>query len=110
MTHKFAFELSNAGAPNQYAIRLVDNKQIAALALAEGFAKPIPLDPVVVTYDEGSGELLPVHGFDDSTPRGRIALKILCDTYGDVLDQIGAHDTATGRVADDSQHYVLYAN
>jgi len=43
MAHKFAFELTDAGAPNQYAIRLVDRKQIAALALAEGFAKPIPL-------------------------------------------------------------------
>jgi hypothetical protein len=90
MAHKFAFELTNAGAPNQYAIRLVDRKQIAALALAEGFAKPIPLEPLVVLFDEGSGELLPIDGFDDTTPRGRIAIKIMRDTYNDVLDQITA--------------------
>jgi hypothetical protein len=90
MAHKFAFELTDAGAPNQYAIRLVDKKQIAALALAEGFAKPIPLEPLVVLFDEGSGELLPIDGFDDTTPRGRIAIKILRDTYNDVLDQIAA--------------------
>ncbi len=90
MAHKFAFELTDAGAPNQYAIRLVDKKQIAALALAEGFAKPIPLEPLVVLFDEGSGELLPINGFDDSTPRGRIAIKIMRDTYNDVLDQITA--------------------
>jgi hypothetical protein len=90
MAHKFAFELTNAAAPNQYAIRLVDRKQIAALALAEGFAKPIPLEPLVVLFDEGSGELLPIDGFDDTTPRGRIAIKIMRDTYNDVLDQITA--------------------
>jgi hypothetical protein len=90
MAHKFAFELTDAGAPNQYAIRLVDRKQIAALALAEGFAKPIPLEPLVVLFDEGSGELLPVDGFDDTTPRGRIAIKIMRDTYNDMLDQITA--------------------
>ena len=88
MAHKFAFELTDAGAPNQYAIRLVDKKQIAALAQAEGFAKPITLEPLVVLFDEGSGELLPINGFDDTTPRGRIAIKIMRDTYNDVLDQI----------------------
>jgi len=103
MAHKFAFELTNAGAPNQYAIRLVDKKQIAALALAEGFAKPIPLEPLVVLFDEGSGELLPINGFDDTTPRGRIAIKIMRDTYGDVLDQITASVSGGERIAGDAQ-------
>jgi hypothetical protein len=92
MAHKLAFQLTDAGAPNHYSIRLVDKKQIAALALAEGFAKPIPLEPLVVVYDEESGELVPVDGFDDTTPRGRIAMKIMCDTYADVLDQITARN------------------
>ncbi|MGA9824638.1 MAG: hypothetical protein WBQ53_07325 [Methylocystis sp.] len=90
MAHKLAFELTDAGAPNQYAIRLVDREQVAGLAQAEGFAKPIPLEPLVVLFDEGSGELLPVDGFDDTTPRGRIAIQIMRDTYNDVLDQITA--------------------
>ncbi len=88
MTEKLAFQLTAADAPNRYSIRLLDKKQIAALALAEGFAKPIPLDPIVVIYDEGSGELVPVDGFDHATARGRIAMKILADVYCDALDRI----------------------
>jgi hypothetical protein len=110
MAHKFAFELADASAPNQYAIRLVDKKQIAALALAEGFAKPIPLEPIVVLFDEGSGELLPVDGFDDTTPRGRIAIKIMCDTYNDALDQITARIARGERVAGKGRQDDRHAN
>ncbi len=88
MAHKLAFQLTDAGAPNHFSIRLVDKKQASALALAEGFAKPIALEPIVVVYDEGSGELMPVNGFDDTTARGRIAMKIMADIYSDALDQI----------------------
>jgi hypothetical protein len=46
--------LDHTDEPNRYVIRLVDRKQIAALALAEGLSKPIPLEPIAVLYDEGS--------------------------------------------------------
>jgi len=110
MAHKFAFDLADAGAPNQYAIRLVDKKQIAELALAEGFAKPIPLEPVVVLFDEGSGELLPIDGFDDTTPRGRIAIKIMRDTYDDVLDRIAARVTSDECPAGKARQCERHAN
>jgi hypothetical protein len=103
--HKFAFELTDAGAPNQYAIRLVDKKQIAALALVEGFAKPIPPEPLVVLFDQGSRELLPIDGFDDTTPRGRIAIKIMRDTYNDVLAQIAGPANGGERIADNAPRY-----
>jgi len=106
---KFAFELTDAGAPNQFAIRLVDKKQIAALAEAEGFAKPIPLEPLVVVFDEGSGELLPINGFDDSTPRGRIAMKIMSDTYNDVLDRISARVNGAERNAGQASRHERHA-
>ena len=107
MTSKLAFRLDDTDEPNRYVIRLVDRKQIAALALAEGFSKPIPLEPIAVLYDEGSGEIVPVDGFDDTTPQGRAVLRIMDDTYSDVLDQISAHEAnrqrsgapATRRVA-----------
>jgi len=110
MAHKFAFDLADAGAPNQYAIRLVDKKQIAALALADGFAKPISLEPVVVLFDEGSGELLPIGGFDDTTPRGRIAIKIVRDTYNDVLDRITARNVNDERLANKDRQCDRHAN
>ncbi len=99
MAHKLAFQLTDAGAPNHFSIRLVDKKQASALALAEGFAKPIALEPIVVVYDEGSGELVPVNGFDDSTARGRIAIRIVADTYSDALDQITTRNASRGGMA-----------
>ena len=90
MASKLAFQLSEAGVPNRYSIRLVDRKQIAALAQDQGFRKPIPLEPIVVVYDEGNGELVPVESFDDNTPSGRIAMKIICDTYADALKEIAS--------------------
>jgi hypothetical protein len=90
MARQLAFELTRADASSRYAIRLVDDKQIADLARAEGFAKPIRLEPVVVIYDEGGDELVPIDGFDDTTPRGRIAMRILGDVYCDALNRIKA--------------------
>jgi hypothetical protein len=109
MAHKLAFQLTDASAPNHFSIRLVDKKQASVLAVAEGFAKPIALEPIVVVYDEGSGELVPVNGFDDTTARGRIAMKIVADIYSDALDQIttrgaSGEGMATKVTARGSQH------
>ena len=102
MTSKLAFRLDDTDEPNRYVIRLVDRKQIAALALAEGLSKPIPLEPIAVLYDEGSGEIMPVDGFDDTTPQGRVVLRIMDDTYSDVLDQITAHKANRARIANEA--------
>jgi hypothetical protein len=92
MTSKLAFRLDDTNEPDRYVIRLVDGKQTAALARSEDLSTRIPLGPVAVLYDEGSGELVPVDGFDDTTPRGRIVLKIMADVYSDVLDRIAARE------------------
>jgi hypothetical protein len=92
MTSKLAFRLDDTNEPDRYVIRLVDGKQIAALARSEGLPKPISLEPIAVLYDEGSGELVPVDGFDDTTPQGRIAMRIMADVYSDVLDRIAANE------------------
>lgn len=92
MTGKLAFQLSDTNEPDRYVIRLVDRRQIAALAQSEGLSTRIPIEPVALIYDEGSGELVPVDGFDDTTPRGRIALTIMADVYSDVIDRIAARE------------------
>jgi hypothetical protein len=102
MTSKLAFRLDHTDEPNRYVIRLVDRKQIAALALAEGLSKPIPLETIAVVHDEGSGELVPVDGFDDTTPQGRVVLRIMDDTYSDVLGQITAHEANRARIANET--------
>jgi hypothetical protein len=102
VTSKLAFRLDDTDEPNRYVIRLVDRKQIAALALAAGLSKPIPLEPIAVLYDEGSGEIVPVDGFDDTTPQGRVVLRIMDDTYSDVLDQITAHEANRARIANEA--------
>jgi hypothetical protein len=102
MTSKLAFRLDDTDEPNRYVIRLVDRKQIAALALAEGLSKAIPLEAIAIRYDEGSGELVPVDGFDDTTPQGRVVLRIMDDTYSDVLDQITAHEANRARIANEA--------
>ena len=61
MTGKLAFQLSDTNEPDRYVIRLVDRRQIAALAQSEGLSTRIPIEPVAVIYDEGSGELVPAH-------------------------------------------------
>jgi hypothetical protein len=90
MAQKLAFELARAGAFDRYAIRLLDETQIAALSRAEGVTKALRLEPVVVTYDEGGGELFPVDGFDDKTPRGRMVMRILQEVYCEALNRITA--------------------
>ena len=90
MTSKVAFRLDDTNEPDRYVIRLIDRKQIAALAQSEGLSTRIPLQPVAVLYDGGSGELVPVDGFDDATPQGRIAMRIMAEFYSDVLDRIAA--------------------
>jgi hypothetical protein len=90
MTSKLAFRLDDTNVANRYVIRLVDGKQIAALSRSEGLSTRIPLEPIAVLYDEGSGELMPVDGFDDTTPQGRIVLRIMADVYSDVLDRVMA--------------------
>jgi len=90
MAQRLAFELREGEAPNHYLIRLLDEKQIAALSLGEGFKKPFKLEPLAVVYDEGNGEFVPLSGFDGSTAHGRIAMKILADVYCDVLGQVMA--------------------
>jgi hypothetical protein len=92
MTGKLAFRLDDTNEPDRYVIRLVDGKQIAALARSEDLSTRIPLGPVAVLYDEGSGELVPLDGFDDSTPQGRIVLRIMDAIYSDVLDRIAARE------------------
>ena len=92
MTTKLAFRLDHTNEPDRYVIRLVDRRQIADLAQSEGLSTRIPLEPVAILYDEGSGELVPVDGFDDTTPRGRIALRIMADVYSAALDRIAARE------------------
>jgi hypothetical protein len=72
MTSKLAFRLDDTNGPDRYVIRLVDGKQIAALARSEDLSTRSPLGPVAVLYDEGSGELVPVDGFDDTPSYGGI--------------------------------------
>jgi len=90
MGQKLAFELLQADGSDRYAVRLVDRQQIAALADAEGLAMPMAVDRVVVAYDEGSGELVPVDGFDSKTARGRVEMRILSDVYCEALERITA--------------------
>ncbi len=92
MTSKLAFRLEDTNEPDRYVIRLVDAKQIAALARSEGLSTRTPLEPVAVLYDEWSGELVPVDGFDETAPRGRIAMRIMADVYCDVIDRIAARE------------------
>lgn len=92
MTTKLAFRLDHTNEPDRYVIRLVDRRQIADLAQSEGLSTRIPLEPVAILYDEGSGELVPVDGFDDTTPRGRIALRIMANVYSAALDRIAARE------------------
>ncbi len=88
MASKLAFQLTDAGVPGHFAIRLIDKRQVAALAEAEGCQRPIALEPVVIYYDRGNGELAPVDGYTDATARGRIALKVLCSVYVEALELI----------------------
>ena len=99
MAHKYAFQLTAAGGSDRYAIRLTDKQQIIKLAVSEGFAKPIPFEPIIVVYDEGSGELVPEAGFDDRTARGRMINKILADVYADAVDAIMAGEGGLSRAA-----------
>lgn len=109
MKQKLAFEVTRAGASGRFAIRLLDDKQIAALALAEGCAKSLAQEPLVVCYDEGGGELVPVDGFDDSTARGRIVLKVLGDVYCAAVRQIQA-DAHGGAPAPPAEIFVFQSS
>jgi len=88
MTQRLAFELTRADPTDRFRIRLLDKAQVAQLARLEGVLDAHPVDAVVVSYDEGSGELVPVDGYDDSTPRGRITMRILSDVYCDALRRV----------------------
>ena len=88
MAEKLKFEIDRDAAPGVYAIRLVDARQIAALLLAEGFAKPFALKPLRVIYDEGADEIAPVDGFDENSAQGRIELVIMNGVYGEALARI----------------------
>jgi hypothetical protein len=88
MLNKLTFQLTEGDAPDHYLISLIDEKQIAAIALGEGYRKTIKLPPIAVVYDEGNGEIVPVNGFDDNSSQGRIAMKVLAEVYCDALDQI----------------------
>ena len=96
---KLAFELTRADGSDRYAIRLVDGAQIEGLARSEPDSKVTTIDPVVVIYDQGSGELIPADGYDDSTSRGRLAMRILSDVYCDALHRIESLDRAADRRA-----------
>jgi hypothetical protein len=85
---KLTFEITREAGPHVYAIRLVDERQIARLLMAEGFAKPFPLKPLRVIYDDGGDEIAPVGGFDDESAQGRLELAILNIVYGDALARI----------------------
>jgi hypothetical protein len=101
VTSKVAFQLSETDEPSRYVIRLVDRNQIAALAQSEGLSKRISPEPIAVLYDEGSGQLVPVAGFDDTTSQGRIAMRIMNDIYSDVLDRIVAREANRARTANE---------
>jgi hypothetical protein len=101
VTSKLAFQLDDTNEPSRYVIRLIDRKQIAALAQSEGLSTRIPLQPVAVLYDGGSGELVPVDGFDDATPQGRIAMRIMAELYSDVLDRIAAREANCARTGNE---------
>ena len=101
MTSKLAFRLDEMNVANRYVMGVVDGKQIAALSRSEGLSTRIPLEPIAVLYDEGSGELVPVDGFDDTTPRGRIVLRIIADIYSDVLDRFAAREASGARTANE---------
>jgi len=88
MAQKLKFEITPDAAPGVYAIRLVDAGQIAALLLAEGFAKPFALKPLRAIYDEGGDEIAPVDGFDENSAQGRIDLAIMNGVYGEALARI----------------------
>lgn len=97
MTHKLAFQLTNADTPNQYLIRLTDARQIAALVLDAGLRKGADIDPIAVVFDEGNGEIVPVDGYEQMSARGRIVMKVLADVYGDALAQIAARTQSCGQ-------------
>ncbi|HXY58404.1 MAG TPA: hypothetical protein VEH76_07470 [Methylocystis sp.] len=88
MGRKLAYELMDGSAPNSYLIRLTDAKQAAALGMGEGFGKSFKLEPIPVIYDEGNGELVLAHGFEDATAQGRIAMRVLGEVYCDAMDRI----------------------
>jgi len=75
MGQKLAYELGDGGAPNSYLIRLTDARHIAALGVGEGFGKSFKLEPIPLIYEEGNGELVLAHGFEDATAQGRIAMR-----------------------------------
>ncbi|MFY9655160.1 MAG: hypothetical protein WAK01_01025 [Methylocystis sp.] len=102
MMQKLTFEISREAAPNVYAIRLVDERQIARILMAEGFAKPFPLKPLRVVYDEGGDEIAPVSGFDDQSAQGRIELAILNSVYRDALARIQEMNVAASTQKFDS--------
>ena len=88
MAQKLKFEITRDPAPGVYAIRLVDAPQIAALLLAEGFAKPLALKPLRVIYDEGGDEIAPLDGFDEDSAQGQIDLVVMNGVYEEALARI----------------------
>lgn len=101
MTDKLTFDLLETGA-NRYALRLTDPRQIAKLALDEGFSRPISMEPLTIVYDEGNGEIAPADGYDGMTPRGRIAMKIMAAIYCDALNEILARRAGEARPANEN--------
>jgi len=97
MARKLAFKLTPAGSPERYAIDFLDPQQIGALAQAEGCTERVAFDRIVVTYDEGNGELAPADGFDTTTSRGRIAMRILGGVYCNALARIEARRKGDAR-------------
>ena len=88
MAHKLAFEVAPSMEAGCYTIRLLDKRQIVALCAGEDKATRALVSGIPVYYDEGNGELVPVGGFDDATPQGRVAMKVLADVYCDALRDI----------------------
>jgi hypothetical protein len=43
-----------------------------------------------------------VDGFDDATPQGRIAMRIMAEFYSDVLDRIAARVANRARIANEA--------
>jgi hypothetical protein len=88
MTEKLAFELVETDDPDSYLIRMTNNGQVAELTHSEGFAKSFTIEPIRILYDEGNGEIVLAEGFEDRTPSGRIAMRVLDKVYSHALSRI----------------------
>jgi hypothetical protein len=112
MMSKLAFQLVESNAPNRYLIQLTDAKLIAALVISAGLQRGAGIEPIAVDYEEGGGELVLADGFEDTSARGRIAMKVLADSYCDILARIlsrkDTHGQQTGQADHGAAVYVLH--